>query len=96
LSDMGNVCQGKPATALRVIEIGCGAGGLTRTLAATFGEVHGVNVSDEMISLAQSNLSGLTNMHLHRNNGADLAVFESASFDFGQRAARCLPTDLGR
>lgn len=82
LSDMGNVCQEKPPTALRILEIGCGAGRLTRALAATFGEVHGVDVSDEMISLARTNLTDLSNVHLHTNNGADFTEFENASFDF--------------
>src|ERR1035438_2332133 len=33
LNDMGNVCQGKDPKAMRVLEIGCGAGRLTRALA---------------------------------------------------------------
>jgi len=34
---------------MRVLEIGCGAGRLTRALAKLFGEVHGVDVSGEMV-----------------------------------------------
>ena len=82
LSDMGNVCQGTPPAALRVLEIGCGAARLTRALATVFGEVHGVDVSDEMIRLARGNLEHLPNVHLHANNGADLAFLANASFDF--------------
>ena len=33
LTDMGNICQGKPPGAMRVLEIGCGAGRVTRALA---------------------------------------------------------------
>ena len=31
------------------IEIGCGAGRITRALARLFGEVHGVDISGEMV-----------------------------------------------
>lgn len=82
LNDMGNICQGRSAKDLRVLEIGCGAGRLTRALAETFGEVHGVDVSDEMISLARENLASVSNIHLIRNNGADLAGLPDGSFDF--------------
>ena len=82
LNDMEGVCRGKPPKVMRVLEIGCGGGRLTRALAATFGEVHGVDVSDEMISMARANLADLPNVHLHLNNGADLAGMTDDSFDF--------------
>src|SRR3974390_3504431 len=44
-TDMTNICQGKPPGQMRVLEIGCGAGRLTRALSKLFGEVHGVDVS---------------------------------------------------
>ena len=50
LTDMTNICQGKDPKAMRVLEIGCGAGRLTRALANLFGEVHAVDVSGEMIA----------------------------------------------
>ncbi len=37
---------------MRVLEIGCGAGSITRALARLFGEVHAVDVSGEMAALA--------------------------------------------
>ena len=40
LTDMINVCQGKEPNQMRVLEIGCGAGRITRALAGLFGEVH--------------------------------------------------------
>src|ERR1700675_3765028 len=61
LNDMGNVCQGKDPKAMRVLEIGCGAGRLTRALAKVFGEVHGVDVSGEMIALAKKGLAAHPN-----------------------------------
>src|SRR5271170_542666 len=51
LTDLGNICQGKSAGAMRVLEIGCGAGRVTRALANLFGEVHGVDVSGEMVRI---------------------------------------------
>src|SRR5262249_17787133 len=63
-------------------EIGCGAGRLTKALAAIFGEVHGVDVSPEMIRLGREKLAGISNVHLHVNNGVDLSVLPSVPFDF--------------
>ncbi len=40
LTDMQNICQGKQPSDMRVIEIGCGAGRLTRALSNVFGEVY--------------------------------------------------------
>ncbi len=73
-----------PATnprARRALEIGCGPGRLMRPMAAHFGEIHGVDVSDEMIRRAQANLSGLPWAHPHHSSGADLAQFADESFD---------------
>jgi 2-polyprenyl-3-methyl-5-hydroxy-6-metoxy-1,4-benzoquinol methylase len=53
LSDMGNICQGKSPDQMRVLEIGCGAGRVTRALAGMFGEVHRVDVSGGMVQEAR-------------------------------------------
>jgi SAM-dependent methyltransferase len=82
LNDMGNICQGKDPKSMRVLEIGCGAGRLTRALANVFGEVHGVDVSGEMIALAKTGLAGHPNAHVYQNNGADLSVVPDVPFDF--------------
>ena len=55
---------------MRVLEIGCGAGRMTRALAGIFG----VNVSGEMIARGRQLLAGVPNVHLHRNSGVDLLV----------------------
>ena len=52
LNDAWNICQGKPPAEMRVLEIGCGAGRVTRALANQFGEVHAVDVSGEMVRQA--------------------------------------------
>lgn len=53
LNDMENICQGRDPKRMRVIEIGCGAGRVTRALAKVFGEVHAVDVSGEMVARAK-------------------------------------------
>jgi SAM-dependent methyltransferase len=82
LSDMTNVCQARPPKEMRVLEIGCGAGRVTRALAELFGEVHAVDVSGEMIERARQSLTGFENVHLYRNNGMDLGVLPDLPFDF--------------
>jgi SAM-dependent methyltransferase len=82
LTDLGNVCQGKPQAEMRVLEIGCGAGRVTRALAKVFGEVHGVDVSGEMIRQAKLALANYSNAFVYQNNGNDLAVVPNFQFDF--------------
>ncbi|MCC7236966.1 MAG: class I SAM-dependent methyltransferase [Bryobacterales bacterium] len=74
LTDMGNICQGKDPKQMRVLEIGCGAGRVTRALAGVFGEVHAVDISGEMIARARAFLADRPNAHAYQNNGTDLGV----------------------
>src|ERR1051326_3920697 len=64
------------------LEIGCGPGRLMRPLSYHFGEIHGVDVSDEMIHLARKRLWNFPNAHPHLSSGADLAIFPDERFDF--------------
>jgi SAM-dependent methyltransferase len=82
LTDMGNVCQGRRPTDMRVLDFGCGAGRVTRALAKIFGEVHGVDISGEMVGLARQALAGLPNAQIHHSSGEDLDVLGSGVFDF--------------
>ena len=82
LDDLEVICQGREAKQMRVLEIGCGAGRMTRALARVFGEVYGVDVSGEMIARARQLLSGCENVHPYQNNGADLSVLGDIRFDF--------------
>ena len=82
LNDMINICQGLDPKQMRVIEIGCGAGRITRALANVFGEVHGVDVSAEMIAQAQRAVSDRPNAHVYQNNGKDLTVLPPGPYDF--------------
>src|SRR5579872_3967947 len=74
LTDMINICQGKDPKQMRVLEIGCGAGRITRALANLFGEVHAVDVSGEMVAKARQALTDKPNAHVYQNNGYDLAA----------------------
>jgi len=82
LTDLGNICQGKATADMRVLEIGCGAGRVTRALAKIFGEVHAVDVSGEMIRQATEALHAYRNAFVYQNNGKDLAVVPERQFDF--------------
>jgi SAM-dependent methyltransferase len=68
--------------ARRALEIGCGPGRLIRPLSRHFGEIHGVDVSDEMIRRAEANLAHIAHAHPHHTSGADLDPFADESFDF--------------
>lgn len=68
--------------AWRALEIGCGPGRLIKPLSRHFGEIHGVDVSDEMIRLARQRLAHIPHAHFHATNGAGLAQFADDSFEF--------------
>jgi len=82
LTDMINICQGKDPKQMRVLEIGCGAGRVTRALAKVFGEVYGVDISGEMVRQARAALADLPHVHIVQNNGKDLEVLGRLRFDF--------------
>ena len=82
LTDMTNICQGKTSKEMRVLEIGCGAGRITRALANLFGEVYAVDVSGEMIGKAREALRNHKNAFVYQNNGKDLDVVPPAQYDF--------------
>ena len=82
LTDMTNICQGKDPKQMRVLEIGCGAGRVTRALAGVFGEIHAVDVSGEMVARAKNALADRPNALVYQNNGKDLSVIPGGGFDF--------------
>src|SRR6185437_2860663 len=66
----------------RALEIGCGPGRLMRPMSRHFVEIHGVDVSDEMIARAREKLADIPNAHVHATGGASLDQFADGSFDF--------------
>jgi len=64
------------------LEIGCGPGRLMRPLSRYFKEIHGVDVSEEMIRLAKERLANTRNAFPLECSGADLSVYPEDKFDF--------------
>jgi SAM-dependent methyltransferase len=82
LTDMTNICQGHDPKQMTVLEIGSGAGRVTRALAQVFGQVYGVDISGEMVRQARAALADLPHVHIFQNNGKDLSVLGESRFDF--------------
>ena len=80
--DLDAICRGKSPAKMRMLEIGCGAGRMTRAFSKIFGEVHGVDVSGEMVAKARRLLADRLNAFIHRNSGSDLRVLGDLKFDF--------------
>jgi SAM-dependent methyltransferase len=76
------ICRGREFSELRMLEIGCGAGRMTKGLGETFGAVDAVDVSPEMVVRARAALTAHSNVRVHVGSGTDLAMFPDASFDF--------------
>src|SRR5216684_6095989 len=66
----------------RALEIGCGPGRLMKPMSRHFDEIHGVDVSDEMIAMARERLRDNPNAHVETTDGASLSQFVDDSFDF--------------
>jgi SAM-dependent methyltransferase len=66
----------------RALEIGCGPGRLMRPMSRHFAEIHGVDISDEMIAQAKQKLQDIPWAHPHAASGSDLSLFPDAHFDF--------------
>src|ERR1700684_630839 len=64
------------------LEIGCGPGRLMRPMSRHFAEIHGVDVSDEMVRLARERLRHTPNAHTYRVSGSGLELFPDNHFDF--------------
>jgi SAM-dependent methyltransferase len=65
----------------RLVEIGCGAGRMTRRLAEVAGEVVALDVSPEMLKLVRENLAGVPNVEFVLGSGQDLRQLPDGSVD---------------
>ena len=94
VSDLALLTQGKDPKQLRILELGCGIGRMTKHLASLFGEVHATDVSGEMINRAKERLTGTSNATLYETNGYDLAGLPENHFDivFSAFVFRHVPT----
>lgn len=66
----------------RALEIGCGPGRLMLPLSRYFSEIHGVDISDEMVGIARENLKDIPHAHVHLTTGSSLQEFPAEHFDF--------------
>jgi SAM-dependent methyltransferase len=82
VNELKRLSAGVRPRARRALEIGCGPGRLMRPLSKYFGEIHGVDVSDEMVRLARERLHGIRHAHAHHAPDSDLSAFADESFDF--------------
>jgi len=66
----------------RVLDFGCGIGRLETYLAPHCREMHGVDVSAEMLARARQRLTAVKNVHLHQLSAPKLPMFGDGFFDF--------------
>jgi SAM-dependent methyltransferase len=74
-------CGLQPSKAKVLLEIGCGAGRMTRRFAELYGQVVALDVSDEMLRQGQVNLADLDNVAWVLGSGADLHAIGDSSVD---------------
>lgn len=77
LTQLGFATDGK-----RMLELGCGAGRMTRSFARRFGHVIASDVSPEMLDRGRRLNPQLTRVHWVLGNGTDLSAVSTASVDF--------------
>ena len=71
----------RPASTVRALDFGCGAGRLTQGLAEHFETVDGVDIAHSMIALAEQHNRHGERVRYHLNEAGDLALFPNDSFD---------------
>jgi SAM-dependent methyltransferase len=72
---------GRPRGHERALDFGCGVGRVTRALSDRFAECYGVDISSQMVELAQDMNADCPRCIFLLNDRADLSQFESDSFD---------------
>ncbi len=80
-ADLGILIENRDPRSLRILEIGCGIGRMTKHLAKMFGEVCATDVSGEMIRMASERLRDVSNIRLLETNGWDFRQIEDEYFD---------------
>ncbi len=80
--EFGSISSVTPCEMRQALEIGCGPGRLMVPLSRFFHEIHGVDVSEEMVHLARQNLASVANAYVQASEGTDLAQFPCDLFDF--------------
>lgn len=65
-----------------VLDFGCGIGRIEKYLAPSCGELHGVDISAEMLARARTRLASFDNVHLHQLCGPALPMIPADSLEF--------------
>jgi len=63
------------------LDVGCGVGRVEKHLSSVVKEVHGVDFSNPMLSVARKRLSGCDNVFVYQNDGESLSLFADKVFD---------------
>jgi len=82
LPDLPLICGSRSASDLRMLELGCGAGRMTRGFSEIFRFVDAIDVSPEMIEKARGALADCQNVRFHLTDGSTLSMFPDCEFDF--------------
>jgi SAM-dependent methyltransferase len=82
VEDLARIAGQRDPKELTVLEIGCGAGRMTRALAEIFGHVYAVDVSGEMLARARARLADIENVSWTHTNGVDLDALGDVRLDF--------------
>jgi len=64
-----------------VLEIGCGLGTYLKLLSPRVGEIHGIDISGEMLKQAKERIRDCSNVFLYKTGG-QLDMFPSRHFDY--------------
>jgi 2-polyprenyl-3-methyl-5-hydroxy-6-metoxy-1,4-benzoquinol methylase len=81
LDDGARLCPDGNWQQKTLLEIGCGAGRMTGSLAQAIGQVHAVDVSPEMLAIAKRRHEGVSNIHFHLIDGQRLDPLGEQPFD---------------
>jgi ubiquinone/menaquinone biosynthesis C-methylase UbiE len=86
---------GRPVADAAALDVGCGVGRVTRALAARFGSVTGVDVSDEMVARATElhPTEAYPNLRFAASDGLTLPLAdESVDFAFSYEVVQHMPS----
>ena len=81
IRDMDFLAQNRPPESLRLLEVGCGIGRMTKHFAGLFQEVYATDVSRAMVDRCRSRLKRLRNVHCQETTGVDFHEFSDRFFD---------------
>jgi SAM-dependent methyltransferase len=65
---------------VRVLELGCGTGVFLEQVARSGAEIHGLDLSEDLLAEARTRMAGASNVHLDRGN-AEAMPYPAAHFD---------------